>query len=287
MGNPLKWFYTDKKQNEKKKILVVEDDFILAEDLKITLTQLGYEVCGHTAKGDKAISMALTLNPDLILMDIKLKGSMDGTQAAVELRDKLRLPVIFISAHSDEKTLEKAKSAEPYGFLHKPINPKDIKHCIEIALSKARSDISLRLREEFFRNLAEYSCGWDFWIGRDGEVLYVSPGCEQITGYTRDEFIGRSDLLFEIVHPDDRESLREHLQAHIKLPEIETLEFRIYAKDGCEKWIRHLSRPLFGEEGLWVGLRANNIDITDQKRLEQKLARSAEILEDASGKEIH
>jgi two-component system, response regulator PdtaR len=107
---------------KNKDIMIVEDENIIALDMKIRLKKLGYNVVSVVRSGEEAIEKAKEVKPDLILMDVLLKGSIDGVEAAEEITNELKIPVIFISAYSDEKTLKRAKKISPYGYLIKPIN---------------------------------------------------------------------------------------------------------------------------------------------------------------------
>jgi AmiR/NasT family two-component response regulator len=131
---------------------VVEDEVIVSADLQDQLLLLGYQVVGAAVSGEEAIEKARALGPDLVLMDIILKGAMDGIQAAAHIRDELHLPVIFLTANSNDSVLERAKISEPFGYLLKPFDQRSLKSNIEMALYKARSD---REREELIRQLQE------------------------------------------------------------------------------------------------------------------------------------
>ena len=104
------------------RLLIVEDEFIVMSDLQARLSNLGYEIAGQADTGAGAISSAASTNPDLVLMDIRLKGEMDGIAAAEQIRSGLKLPVIFLTAYADESTLQRAKEAEPYGYILKPFD---------------------------------------------------------------------------------------------------------------------------------------------------------------------
>lgn len=134
------------------RILVVEDEVIVSADLQDQLVNLGYQIAGAAVSGEEAIEKARSLSPDLVLMDIMLKGQMDGIEAAAHIRDELRLPVIFLTANSNDSVLERAKISEPFGYLLKPFDQRSLKSNIEMALYKARSD---REREELIRQLQE------------------------------------------------------------------------------------------------------------------------------------
>lgn len=118
------------------KILIVEDENIVALEIKKRLQKMGYIVPGVASTGKDAICMAEGLLPDLILMDIMLKGEIDGIDAAYEIHTKYNIPIIYLTAYSDEKTLQRAKITEPYGYILKPFGEDDLRTNIEIALYK-------------------------------------------------------------------------------------------------------------------------------------------------------
>jgi signal transduction histidine kinase len=122
------------------RILIVEDELIAAESLSLDLEKLGYEVMGVVTTGEKAINKVKQSPPDLILMDIMLKGSMDGISAAHEIYRQFKIPIIYLSAYADTATLERAQSTPAYGYLVKPYKVADITTTITIALSKFRED---------------------------------------------------------------------------------------------------------------------------------------------------
>ena len=123
-----------------KKILIVEDDALLAMDLESALSEGGYDVVADVVSGSEAIEAAQTLLPDLILMDIHLDGKMDGIMAAGIIRKELHLPVIYLTAHSDDATLERAQDTLPYGYIVKPFNERELYSMIKMALFKHKSE---------------------------------------------------------------------------------------------------------------------------------------------------
>ena len=128
----------------KTRILVVEDEAIVAMDLQYKLEDLGYSVPALSYSGEEAIDLAHSLNPDLVLMDIKLSGETDGIQAAEQIRDRLDLPVVYLTAYADEATLQRAKLTGPFGYLLKPVEQRDLQTAVEVAIYKHRLESELR-----------------------------------------------------------------------------------------------------------------------------------------------
>jgi signal transduction histidine kinase len=146
-------------EREKSKILVVEDEAIVARDIQNCLKGLGYEVAGIAASGEVAVAKAKELSPDLVLMDITLKDGMNGIEAASLIRLNSDIPVVFLTAHADEYTLERARKAEAYGFIIKPFEEREIRTSVEIALYKHKMELKLseydRARREAERSYQE------------------------------------------------------------------------------------------------------------------------------------
>lgn len=121
---------------DKIRILIVEDEYIIANDIQTSLENMGYEVCGMAASGKKALTLTKELSPDLILMDIMLKGDMDGIETAAMIRETYDISVIFLSAYSDDGILDRAKQTLPFGYLIKPFRDRELKAAIEMAIYK-------------------------------------------------------------------------------------------------------------------------------------------------------
>ncbi len=122
----------------KARILIVEDEAIVAADIEDSLRKLNYEVCGTAVSGKAALEQTQQLRPDLILMDIKLKGSMDGIDAAAAIRGKIDVPIVYLTAHADDGTLNRAKATQPAGYLLKPFAETELRIALELALHRFR-----------------------------------------------------------------------------------------------------------------------------------------------------
>jgi len=122
------------------RILVVEDEQIVSKDIQLRLKRFGYEIAGAAASGEDAISLAKDAQPDLVLMDVMLKGDMMGTEAAEVIRREYDIPVIYLTAYADQDTLNQAKITEPYGYVLKPFDERELQTAIEMALYKYRAE---------------------------------------------------------------------------------------------------------------------------------------------------
>ena len=139
----------------KNNILVVEDEAIVSKDIQQSLKKLGYNIVGAVDTGEKAINKANEVKPDLVLMDIMLKGDMSGIEAAEEIRNNLSIPVIYLTAYADENTLAKAKVTEPYGYIIKPFKEIDLHTSIEMALYKHSKEKEVIKERDFLYSLVE------------------------------------------------------------------------------------------------------------------------------------
>jgi diguanylate cyclase (GGDEF)-like protein len=146
---------SDRSEPDPISILLVEDEGLIARDLEDTLTRLGYRVSGIASEGTEAIEMARQLHPELVVMDVSLRGDVDGIEAACAIQENAPVPVIFLTGHSDTETLQRAVMTGPLGYLIKPFQEDDLRCAIEVAIHKHRADIERRRREEHLRRSAE------------------------------------------------------------------------------------------------------------------------------------
>lgn len=128
----------------KGKLLIVEDDFVVAASLQAELSEMGYQVIGLAPSSKGAIEHVRAERPELVLMDIKLQGGIDGIETAKKLRMEYDIPSVFLTAFAENGILERAKQSEPYGYLVKPYEQKELKATIEMALNKAKTDRGIR-----------------------------------------------------------------------------------------------------------------------------------------------
>jgi two-component system response regulator LytT len=143
-------------------VLVVEDENIVAKDIQQSLLKMGYKVIGTASSGEKAKEILKENQPDIILMDIMLKGNMSGIDTAEYVKDIYDLPVIFLTAYADENTLSKAKITEPYGYILKPFKEIDLHTSIEMALYKHKKTSELKKENEIYATLLDGNNSADF-----------------------------------------------------------------------------------------------------------------------------
>ena len=163
------------------RILVVEDESIVALDIQDRLESLGYEVPATVASGEKAIEQAGLLRPDLVLMDIQLQGRMDGVEAADQIRRRFGIPVIYLTANADHPTVQRAKFTEPFGYVIKPFEERELHTTIEVALYKHQAEQTLKESEERYRLLAELSPEAIIVQSDDG-IVYANPAAASLFG---------------------------------------------------------------------------------------------------------
>jgi len=146
----------------KTTVLVVEDESIVSKDIQQSLTKLGYNVVGSSSTGEKAIALASELKPDIVLMDIMLKGAITGIDAAAEIKANEGIPVIFLTAYADEGTLAKAKVTEPYGYIIKPFKEIDLHTSIEMALYKHKKETEIVKERDLLYSIVENKDSRDY-----------------------------------------------------------------------------------------------------------------------------
>jgi diguanylate cyclase (GGDEF)-like protein/PAS domain S-box-containing protein len=191
-----------------EKILIVEDEKIIALDLQRRLERFGYSVVGMTSDGEEAVSLAKDREPDIVLMDIMLAGNMDGIEAAGKIRTLYSIPVIFLTAYTDEKTLERAKEVEPFGYILKPFKERELYTTIDIALYKNSIDKKLRKQERLFSAIL-HSIN-DGIVATDTEftVSFMNPVAEDITGWREAAAKGRhASAVISLVDPRTQREL--------------------------------------------------------------------------------
>jgi PAS domain S-box-containing protein len=259
-------------------VLVVEDERIVALDLKVRLSSLGYTVAGTVPSGEQALQTAKEQVPDIVLMDIHLEGELDGIEAARALHESLHIPVIFLTAYSEDSTLTRAEKTLPFGFLVKPVDERALHASIQMALARHAAESALRESELRFHDVVDAAGEFVWETDTKGRYVYVSKRAEEIMGYSQDKLLGHSPT--ELMPPEERERLGtwfcEQIRAH---KPFRGLEHIVVRPDGTPTWQRVSGVPRTDVRGRYQGYRGTSLDVTDRKRIEARLHQLNEELE--------
>ena len=177
----------DDTKNTGRRILIVEDDTIISVSLERILPKLGYDVIGVIAFGEEVLQKVVESPPDLVLMDIYLAGDMNGIEAAAQIQAQFDIPVVYLTAYSNDTLLQEARITEPYGYLVKPVREKDLHATIEMALYRHKVEEALRESEELHRITLSNITDAVFITDDSGAFTYICPNVDIIFGYSEEE----------------------------------------------------------------------------------------------------
>jgi signal transduction histidine kinase len=264
----------------KLKILVVEDERIVARDLQIRLTNLGYHISGIASSKEEALQSAQQNLPDLALMDIRLNGVPDGIDAARQLRADFNLPVIYLTGHSDNATLSQARTTEPFGYILKPFENRELVAAIETAVYKHRAET--RLREANTRlQLAQRAgrVGVFDWNAETGE-LYVTPELEEMRQAPPGSIRDIDDLWGGAADEAEQNAMSVRFADWIHSDRAEeSWEHKIPVQPGPARWVQVRAYAYRNAEGWPVRIIGTEVDITGRKEMEDALLAKEKQLE--------
>lgn len=264
------------------RILIVEDEGIIATDIQRRLARLGYSVVGTAESGDEAVRMAAQLRPDLVLMDIRLKGDVDGITATDRINRQRQVPVVYLTAHADdEATLHRARQTDPYGYLLKPFQERDLRSVIEIALYKFQAE--KRLRESERRYAATLASIGDAVIATDPEarITFMNPVAEFLTGWPVADAMGRPlREIFPIVNEGTRQPVENPVEKVLKEGRVVGLANHtiLIGRDGREVPIDDCAAPIWDDADACIGAVLVFRDVTAARRAEAERRRLEEHL---------
>ena len=258
------------------RVLVVEDEGIVAADLAETLAGLGYEVIGTVDTAEAAIAGAIDLAPDIVLMDIRLAGPLDGIQAAAAIKQRRDVPVVFLTASSDDKTLARALETGPLGYVVKPFRTAELRAAIELALHKHAIDRRLAEREQWLRTTIRSIGDAVVAIDRDHRVTFLNPIAEALTGATEADAIGKAlEEIVRMVGERTGQPIESPLRRAMATKEIETLKRDANLVDaaGNATPISDSAAPILDDQGDVLGAVMVFRDVTEQRRIEDDMRR--------------
>lgn len=257
----------------KAQILVVEDENIVAKYIQTQLQNLGYDVPVTTARGDDAVLLVRDRKPDLVLMDITLRGGMDGVDAAETIRSLYKTPVVYLTAHSDDDTLERAKLTEPFGYLLKPFDEHELQIAVEMALYKNQMEQKLRESEHRFATVLR-SIG-EAVIAADASecVSLMNPLAECLTGWREEKARGRNvSEVFQLVSENNRQPVENPVRRAMseKLTVNVPANTVLVSKQGRSWPVELSAAPVLEEDGKISGAVVVFRDVTERRRLDQE-----------------
>ncbi len=254
-------------------ILVVEDDHVIAQDICQALGDLGYEVPRTVATGAQAFQQAVRLKPDLILMDIKLKGEADGIAAAAEIRRRLGIPIVYVTSHSDDATLARAAETNPYGYLIKPFDERDLRATIEIALQKRKFEGQLQARERWFATTLDSIGEAVLATNPSGIITFMNTLGSRVTGWKRSDAIGKEiDEVIRLADVDGK-PVDNPVYLALREPRIDRAPYKtsMLLSNAGARVVDHSASPIVDHEGLIAGGLLVMRDVTDRTKLERRL----------------
>lgn len=254
-------------------IVVVEDEAIVAHDIQDALVQLGYEAPRPCATGLEALRSVELTHPDLVLMDIRLKGELDGIATAKQLRARWSIPIVYLTAHSDEATLDRAKDTCPHGYLLKPFYKQDLRATIEMALCRASAEQAVEERERWFATTLESIGDAVIATDRDAVITFMNSLAESLTGWPRQEALGKplGDVL-QLVGGDGASQESPVARAIRDRIRVEpTSHSRLRSRSGRELPVNDAATAIVDNEGRVLGGVVVFRDVSQQLRLEQRL----------------
>lgn len=255
-------------------ILIVEDEYIVAKDIQNTLTNLGYSVPAIAASGEEALKKLSEVKPDLILMDIVLKGSMDGVQTADEIRTKFGIPVVYLTAYADDNTLQRAKITEPYGYLIKPFQERELHSTIEMALYRQKMEKSLKDSEQWLSTTLNSLGEGVIATNEKGLVTFINPVAEWLIKCKYEEELGKPlEEVLKIINEDTGKQVKNIMSRALSKDAIITLAKNslLLSTDGSKIPITNSVAPIIDENKEIIGVVVVITDITERKRAEDIL----------------
>jgi PAS domain S-box-containing protein len=258
------------------RIMVVEDGVIMSRDIQQRLLAMGYAIAGVAYNGEEAIRIGQQTSPDLILMDVNLRGKIDGVGAAEEIRRHIDVPVVFVTGYSDPTTLARIRSTNPFGFVLKPFDERELRTAVEMALFRHAMHQNLRKSEERFRLISDVTSDFAYClaVAPDGSLKseWVTDAFTRITGIPQEEF----DNFRKHIHHDDVPLVERRIIALVAgRPQV--TEYRVRGADNSERWLLDHGKPIVDPATKsTVRIVGAVQDITEKKKAEQR-AQSAHL----------
>jgi PAS domain S-box-containing protein len=220
------------------KVLIVEDEALVALEIEKNLEKNGFTVVSNIAYGEKVLDEINLHNPDIVLMDIKLKGEISGLTAAEIVNKEKDIPIIFLTAYSDAKTIEKVKEVGAYGYIVKPFHDQELKVALEMGLYKFSSERKARMKEKSFLQFSDQIEDAFIISDKSGKkILFASKGFEKVFGKSQESFIQNSESFLDLIHKEDLERFKEFQSSGGRGVSSLEVEYRILLPDESLRWV--------------------------------------------------
>ena len=255
------------------KILVVEDESIVAMDIKHRLESMDYVVPAVASSGEEAVEKVSETLPDLILMDIVLRGEMDGIEAAQIIKDNYNIPVLYLTAYSDEKTLKRAKITGPFGYIIKPFEDRELHSAIEVARYKHEMETKLTASEKWLSTTLESIGEAVITTDEKGYITFMNPIAQKITGWEQDEAIGNSlENIFRIENEETGEQINLSIDNILQKSSITNINDNILliTRYGTKIPINNTNAPITDDKNIKTGIVLVFQDVSQRRKAEKE-----------------
>ncbi len=259
------------------KILIVEDEAIVAEDIRNSLQSLGYTTFAVVSSGEEAIAKIEEDRPDLVLMDIVLKGDIDGIEAASQIHSRFNIPVVYLTAFTDKKTIERAKLTEPFGYIVKPFEDRELHSTVEMALYKHKMESKLKENESWLSTILRSIGDAVIVTDVDGNIQFMNDVACYLTGWKLEQAMGKPlVIIFNIINEKTRKKVEDPVTKVIREGKVVGLANHtvLISKDGTEIPIDDSGAPVRDEKGNIIGVVLVFHDIIERYEAEKKLQES-------------
>ncbi len=262
----------------KIKILVVEDESIVARDIRNMLLGLNYEVSAVISSAAEAVQAAEEHRPHLVLMDIMLQGERSGVEAADQIYSQFNIPVVYLTAYADENTVQRAKKAEPFGYLLKPFEERELQTTIEIALYKFEMGMKLRNRERWLTTILQSVGDGVVATDKEGNITFMNPFAEDLTGWSQAEALNKPlKDTFYILSEDTENQLKIPTEKILKGEKFKLqTEVVFHSKKGKKTYVHQNATAIRDEAGNATGIVLAFSDVTRTKLAEEELKKGWE-----------
>jgi len=254
-------------------ILIVEDESIVAADLERKLKKIGYGVAGIASRGEQAVEMSLSLKPQLVLMDIRIEGTMDGIETAEAIRSRCDVPIVYLTAHSDRATFSRAKMTGPFGYILKPYDDRELVTQIELGIYKHNVEMQLHQQREWLRVILASIGEAVVAVDTNGSVAFMNAAAESLTGWSMDAANGKPlEQVFHLIDKHTGKSLTNQMENLLDSGKISSpsSHWLLVRKDEAAIPVWCSGAPIRDQQGRLKGLVVVFRDISLQRKAEEK-----------------